>query len=67
VAQCSGIGNLTPTEMLKGYILSKISDRKQRGEINNIWKLQIQRLHEYDDKADLAFFPAWFRGKYAQT
>ena len=59
--------NLTPTEMLKGYILSKISDRKQRGEINDIWKNQIQRLHEYDDKADLTFFPAWFRGKYAQT
>ena len=59
--------NLTPTEMLKGYVLSKISDRKQRGEINNIWKKQIQRLHECDDKADLSFFPAWFRGKYAQT
>ena len=48
-------------------MLSKISDRKQRGEINNTWKRQIQRLHEYDDKADLAFFHAWFRGKYAQT
>ena len=59
--------NLTPTEMLKGYVLSKISDRKQRGEINSIWKKQIQKLHKYDDKADLSFFPAWFRGKYAQT
>ena len=59
--------NLTPTEMLKGYVLSKISDRKQRGEINAIWRRQIQKLHEYEDKADLSFFPAWFRGKYAQT
>jgi hypothetical protein len=59
--------NLTPTEMLKGYVLSKISDRKQRGEINDIWKRQVQKLHEYDDKADLSFFPAWFRGKYAQS
>ena len=59
--------NLTPTEMLKGYVLSKISDRKQRGEINEIWKTQIKKLHKYDEKADLAFFPAWFRGKYAQT
>lgn len=59
--------NLTPTEMLKGYVLSKITDRKKRGEINEIWKHQIQKLHEYDDKGDLSFFPAWFRAKYAQT
>jgi len=57
--------NLTPTEMLKGYILSKITDFNQRIEVNNIWKEQIQKLHEYDDTADQSFFQAWFRGKYA--
>lgn len=57
--------NLTPTEMLKGYILSKITDKKQRSEINDIWKREIQKLHEYDENADLAFFQAWFRGKFA--
>lgn len=57
--------NLTATEMLKGYVLSKISDKKQRTEINNLWKDQIQKLHEYDDNADQSFFQAWFRGKYA--
>jgi uncharacterized protein with ParB-like and HNH nuclease domain len=59
--------NLTPTEMLKGYVLSKITDFKQRIEINNIWKEQIQKLHEYDDTADQSFFQAWFRGKYATS
>jgi len=57
--------NLTPTEMLKGYVLSRITDKKQRNEINAIWKDEIQKLHEYDDDADLGFFQAWFRGKYA--
>lgn len=57
--------NLTPTEMLKGYVLSKITDKDERTEINDIWKNQIQKLHEYGDKADQAFFQAWFRGKYA--
>lgn len=57
--------NLTATEMLKGYVLSKISDKKQRTEINDLWKDQIQKLHEYDDNADQSFFQAWFRGKYA--
>ncbi len=57
--------NLTPTEMLKGYVLSKISDKKQRTEINDLWKVEIQKLHENGDTKDQSFFQAWFRGKYA--
>jgi len=57
--------NLTPTEMLKGYVLSKITDKKQRTEINELWKDEMQKLHEYSENADLSFFQAWFRGKYA--
>lgn len=59
--------NLTATEMLKGYVLSKISNKIQRTEINDIWKDEIQKLHEYDDNSDQAFFQAWFRSKYAVT
>ncbi|ASF48319.1 DUF262 domain-containing protein [Methylovulum psychrotolerans] len=59
--------NLTPTEMLKGYVLSKITDKKQRNEINGLWKTEIQKLHKYDKDADQGFFQAWFRGKYAVT
>jgi uncharacterized protein with ParB-like and HNH nuclease domain len=57
--------NLTPTEMLKGYILSKITDKKKRTEINDLWKEEIQKLHEYGETTDQSFFQAWFRGKYA--
>lgn len=57
--------NLTPTEMLKGYVLSKITDKKQRNEINSLWKDEIQKLHDCDENADQSFFHAWFRGKYA--
>lgn len=59
--------NLTPTEMLKGYVLSKITDSSQRLEIDKIWKIQIQRLHLYNETADQSFFQAWFRGKYAES
>lgn len=59
--------NLTATEMLKGYVLSKITDKKQRTEINELWKTEIQKLHEYEENADQSFFQAWFRGKYAVT
>lgn len=57
--------NLTPSEMLKGFVLSKITDSNQRIEINDIWKSQIQKLHSYDETADQSFFQAWFRAKYA--
>ena len=59
--------NLTPTEMLKGFVLSKISDSGQRTEINDLWKDKIQKLHEYNETADQSFFQAWFRGKYANS
>lgn len=59
--------NLTSTEMLKGYVLSKITHKKQRIEINELWKNEIQKLHEYDENADQNFFQALFRGKYAES
>lgn len=59
--------NLTPTEMLKGYVLSKINDKDKREEINDIWKIEIQKLHKHGETTDLAFFQAWFRGKYAES
>ena len=57
--------NLTPTEMLKGYVLSKITDKKHRTEINDLWKDEIQKLHIFGESTDQSFFQAWFRGKYA--
>lgn len=59
--------NLTATEMLKGYVLSRISNSKERSAINDLWKNHIRTLHDYYDTADLDFFKAWFRAKYAIT
>jgi uncharacterized protein with ParB-like and HNH nuclease domain len=59
--------NLTQTEMLKGYVLSRITNKQQRTEINVLWKQEIQKLHEFSETEDLAFFSAWFRAKYAKT
>lgn len=57
--------NLTPTEMLKGYVLSKIKDENHRMEINDLWKSEIQKLHNFGESTDQSFFQTWFRGKYA--
>ena len=59
--------NLTSTEMLKGYVLSRISNKEERNEINDLWKKIMIKLHSYDSNADLTFFQSWFRGKYAKS
>lgn len=59
--------NLTPTEMLKGFILSKFSDAKKRQKANELWKDAMQKLHSYEKDEDQRFFQAWFRGQYADT
>jgi len=59
--------NLTPTEMLKGYILSRFSDPKKRQKANNIWRDAVQKLQSYEKDEDQRFFQAWFRSQYAET
>lgn len=59
--------NLTPTEMLKGFILSKFEDSKKRQKANELWKTAMQDLHTYDKDEDQRFIQAWFRAQYAET
>ncbi len=59
--------SLTPTEMLKGYLLSEISDDNQRLKANNIWKDKIALLKNIDKSEDEAFIKNWLRAQYAQT
>lgn len=59
--------NLTPTEMLKGFILSKFEDSKKRQKANELWKTSMQELHTYDKDEDQRFIQAWFRAQYAET
>ena len=59
--------NLTPTEMLKSYILSRFSNDKQRQTANTHWKNNMQKLHGFDKDEDQRFVQAWLRSKYAET
>jgi len=59
--------NLSPSDMLKGFLLSKITDTKKKNELNARWKKRIAELHEYSQQEDLEFFKAWLRAKYAET
>lgn len=58
--------NLTPTEMLKGYLLSKVPN-ENKPSLNEMWRQRIGELLKNDKLEDLEFFRAWFRAKYADT
>lgn len=59
--------SLTPTEMLKGYLLSEISNDESREKYNDLWKEQIVLLKEIDKSEDETFIKHWLRAKYAET
>ena len=59
--------NLTSTEMLKGYILSRFGDPRDREKANRFWKESIQDLHLHSKEEDQQFFQAWLRSQYADT
>jgi len=50
--------NLTSTEMLKGYVLSRFNSPSTRQKANEKWKAAIQQLHTYDKDEDQRFFQA---------
>jgi uncharacterized protein with ParB-like and HNH nuclease domain len=60
---------LNPTEMLKGYLLSKIEGEEKSNELNDLLQKRIFELKSItgSEDADLDFFKAWLRSKYAIT
>jgi hypothetical protein len=59
--------SLTPTEMLKGFLLSEIADDQQRSEANDIWKKTMLDLKELGKNEDADFLKNWLRAQYAET
>ena len=56
---------LTPTEMLKGFLLNNIDETNKRNQANSFWKARIQELVEYGKEADADCFKTWLRSQYA--
>jgi uncharacterized protein with ParB-like and HNH nuclease domain len=60
--------SLSPTEILKGFLLSKIDDENKSEEMNSFWKGRIGEIKSTTSlDGDLDFFRAWLRAKYAET
>lgn len=59
--------SLTPTDMLKGYLLANITDEGRRSQAAEIWKKYISDLQSIEKEEDANFFKAWLRSQYAST
>ncbi len=56
--------SLTPTEMLKGYLLANIKE-EHRDQVNDEWKEHIRAFTDLGKGVDADFFKAWFRSQYS--
>ncbi len=57
--------SLSPTDMLKGYILAKIDDSEKRHIANKKIKEYLSVFAEYGKETESDFFKAWLRSQYA--
>lgn len=59
--------NLTPSEMLKGFILSRFDHADKRQKANDLWKKAMIELKSFEKDEDQRFFQSWLRAQYADT
>lgn len=58
--------SLSPTDMLKGYLLTNISAGTGRNQAEVFWKSRLLELAEVGKEVDADCFKAWFRSQYAK-
>jgi len=59
--------SLSPTDMLKGYLLANITGSENKDSLNELWKNQIYDLIKISKEDETDFFKVWLRAKYAET
>ena len=59
--------SLTPTDMLKGYLLSNITDDDERDQAHTIWRQKILDLLAVGKEEEIVFFKTWLRAKFADS
>lgn len=56
--------SLSPTDMLKGYLLANIDEAK-RTSANTRWRDRIRELNDAGKEVESDFFKTWLRSQYA--
>ena len=59
--------SLTPTDMLRGYLLSNIEDVDHRDRVSKVWRKQVQDLQKIDREEYTDAIKAWLRSQYAKS
>ncbi len=58
---------MSPTDMLKGYLLANISDPRDKDAANALWKGRVLDLAELGNEEEADFLKTWLRAKYARS
>ena len=59
--------SLTPTDMLKGYLLANITDTTNRDTANQVWRRQVTSLQAIGKEEDADAVKTWLRSQYARS
>lgn len=58
--------SLTPTDMLKGYLLANITDADVRNRASKVWRERVAECQEWGKEEDADAIKAWLRSQHAQ-
>ena len=59
--------SLTPTDMLKGYLLANITDAEKRTTASRAWKDRISELQGLGKEEDADGIKSWLRSQHAES
>jgi hypothetical protein len=59
--------SLTPTDMLKGYLLANIGSPEARNKASMLWKSRIASLQQIGKDEDADAIKSWLRSQYAES
>ena len=59
--------SLTPTDMLKGYLLANITDTEERNIASEVWLKHTQKLTNIGKDEPAEAIKAWLRSQYAHS
>lgn len=58
--------SLSPADMLRGYLLSNITDTIKRSKANKLWNDCVHKIKQYGRDEESDTIKAWLRSQYAE-
>lgn len=59
--------SLSPTDMLKGYLLANITDADRRNTASKVWRERVSSLQQLGKDEDADAIKSWLRSQHAET